>query len=126
MWGTPNVETTEPYCSSGKNIAYTLVQGVGGSGNSYVEDDLGSAELYVYIGDNQAETRPVHFGMINDWRLKRGAKMVVVDPRFTVTASKADKHLAIRPGGDMALSLAIAHHILANDLHDTKFAETGS
>ncbi len=98
MWGTPNVETTEPYCSSGKNIAYTLVQGVGGSGNSYVEDDLGSAELYVYIGDNQAETRPVHFGMINDWRLKRGAKMVVVDPRFTVTASKADKHLAIRPG----------------------------
>ncbi len=123
MWGTPNVETTEPYCSSGKNIAYTLVQGVGGSGNSYVEDDLGAAELYVYIGDNQAETRPVHFGMINDWRLKRGAKMVVVDPRFTVTASKADKHLAIRPGGDMALSLAIAHHILANDLHDAKFCQ---
>ncbi len=121
MWGTPNVETTEPYCSSGKNIAYNLVQGVGGSGNSYVEDDLGAAELYVYIGDNQAETRPVHFGMINDWRLKRGARMIVVDPRFTVTASKADKHLEIRPGGDMALSLAIAHHILSNNLHDAKF-----
>ncbi len=123
MWGTPNVETTEPYCSSGKNIAYGMIQGVGGSGNSYTEGDMGSAELYVYIGDNQAETRPVHFGMINDWRLKHGAKMVVVDPRFTVTASKADRHLAIRPGGDMAFSLALAHHILANDLHDERFCE---
>lgn len=123
MWGTPNVETTEPYCSSGKNIAYSLVQGVGGSGNSYVEDDLGAAELYVYLGDNQAETRPVHFGMINDWRLKRGARMIAIDPRFTVTASKADKYLPIRPGGDMALSLALAHHILANDLHDARFCE---
>ena len=46
------------------------------SGNSYTENDLGSAELYVYIGDNQAETRPVYFGMINDWRIKNGAKMV--------------------------------------------------
>ena len=58
MFGTPNFETTEPYCSSGKNIAYNLVQGIGGSGNSYTESDLGSANLYVYIGDNQAETRP--------------------------------------------------------------------
>ena len=108
MWGTPNVESTEPYCSSGKNIAYALIQGVGGSGNSYTPDDLGAAELYVYVGDNQAETRPVHFGMINDWRLKNGAKLVAVDPRFTVTASKADRHLAIRPGGDLALALALA------------------
>lgn len=123
MWGTPNVETTEPYCSAGKNVAYHLVQGVGGSGNSYVESDLGAAELYVYIGDNQAETRPVHFGMINDWRLKNGAKMVVVDPRFTVTASKADRHLPIRPGGDMAFALAMAWHILRHDLHDAAFCE---
>ena len=122
-WGTPNVETTEPFCSSGKNMAYTMTQGVGGSGNSYTEDDLGAAALYVYIGDNQAETRPVHFGMINDWRLKRGAKMIVVDPRHTVTASKADEHLAIRPGGDMALALALAYHILEAELHDRDFCQ---
>lgn len=123
MWGTPNVETTEPFCSSGKNIAYGLIQGVGGSGNSYTPDDLGAAELYVYVGDNQAETRPVHFGMINDWRLKNGAKLVAVDPRFTVTASKADRHLAIRPGGDLALALALSHHILREGLEDTAFCE---
>jgi anaerobic selenocysteine-containing dehydrogenase/Fe-S-cluster-containing dehydrogenase component len=121
LWGTPNSETTEPFCSSGKNMAYTMIQGVGGSGNTYTEDDLGSAQLYVYIGDNQAETRPVHFGMINDWRLRHGARMVVVDPRETVTASKADWHLPIRPGGDMALALALSFHILENELHDAAF-----
>ena len=53
-----------------------------------------------YLTYNQAEARPVYFGMINDWRITHRAKMVVVDPRFTVTASKADKWLAIRTGTD--------------------------
>ncbi|MCH9673548.1 MAG: molybdopterin-dependent oxidoreductase [Gammaproteobacteria bacterium] len=123
LWGTPNVETTEPFCSSGKNMAYGLVQGVGGSGNSYTPNDLGAAELYVYIGDNQAETRPVHFGMINDWRLRRGARLIAVDPRLTVTASKADWHLPIRPGTDLALALAMAYHIIENRLYDAQFCE---
>lgn len=123
LWGTPNKDGTEPFCASGKNVAFELVQGAIGSGNSYTETDLGAARLYVYIGDNQAETRPVYFGMINDWRLKSGARMVVVDPRLTVTASKADRWLAIRPGTDMALGLALAQHILANDLHDRDFCE---
>ena len=123
LWGTRNIESTEPYCSAGKNLAFRLTQGYGGCGNSYTETDLGSAELYVYIGDNQAETRPVYFGQINDWRIKHGARMVVVDPRFTVTASKADKWLGLRPGADMALGLALAHRILANGLHDQAFCE---
>ena len=112
LWGTPNHETTDPFCASSKNVAFELTQGRVGSGNSYTETDIGSAQLYVYIGDNQAETRPVYFGLVNDWRLQHGAKMVVVDPRLTVTASKADRWLAIRPGTDMALGLALAHHIL--------------
>ncbi len=121
LWGTPNHEGTDPFCASAKNVAYELTQGRIGSGNSYTPDDLGSAKLYLYIGDNQAETRPVYFGMVNDWRLRNGAKMVVVDPRLTVTASKADRWLAIRPGTDMALGLAMCHHILANGLHDARF-----
>jgi anaerobic selenocysteine-containing dehydrogenase/Fe-S-cluster-containing dehydrogenase component len=123
MFGTPNVESTEPFCSSGKNMAYVMTHGFGGSGNSYTEQDMGSAELYVYIGDNQAETRPVHFGMINDWRLRNRATMVVVDPRETVTASKADKHLPIRPGTDLALALALAYHLFEQSLHDQAFCE---
>ncbi len=121
LWGTPNHEGTDPFCASGKNVAYELTQGRVGSGNSYTEADLGSAELYLYIGDNQAETRPVYFGMVNDWRLKRGARMVAVDPRLTATAAKADRWLAIRPGTDMALGLALCRHILAHNLHDARF-----
>jgi anaerobic selenocysteine-containing dehydrogenase/Fe-S-cluster-containing dehydrogenase component len=121
LWGTPNHEGTDPFCASGKNVAYELTQGRVGSGNSYTPGDLGAARLYLYIGDNQAETRPVYFGMVNDWRLKNGAAMVVVDPRLSVTASKADRWLPIRPGTDMALGLALCHHILANALHDRRF-----
>jgi anaerobic selenocysteine-containing dehydrogenase/Fe-S-cluster-containing dehydrogenase component len=123
MWGTPNVEGTDPFCAAGKNLSYQITQGNVGSGNSYTPDDMGSATLYLYLGDNQAETRPVYFGMINDWRIRNKAKMVVVDPRLTVTASKADRWLAIRPGTDMALGLAMIHHILSEGLHDRKFCD---
>lgn len=123
MWGTPNLADTEGFCSNNKNLMFEAVLGAPGSGNSYTEADMGSAELYLYFGDNQAETRPVHFGMINDWRLKNGAGMVVVDPRLTVTASKADDWLAIRSGTDLALALALSHHILENGLEDRDFCE---
>jgi anaerobic selenocysteine-containing dehydrogenase/Fe-S-cluster-containing dehydrogenase component len=124
MWGTPNKDGTDPFCASSKNVAFEITQGRIGAGNSYTPGDLGSAQLYLYIGDNQAETRPVYFGMVNDWRLRNGAKMVVADPRLTATAAKADRWLAIRPGTDMALGLALAQHILARDLHDRKFCES--
>jgi anaerobic selenocysteine-containing dehydrogenase len=61
--------------------------------------------------------------MINNWRLKNKAKMVVIDPRMTVTATKANQWLGIRPGTDLALALALAYHILQQDLHDQSFCE---
>jgi len=123
MWGTPNVEGTDPFCAAAKHAAYELTQGDGTCPNSYTESDLGTARLYVYFGDNQAEARPVYFGMINDWRIRNRARMFVVDPRHTVTASKADRWLPIRSGTDMALALAIAHHILAENLHDQRYCD---
>ena len=123
MWGTPNVETTEPFCSYGKNLAFKLVQGAVGSGNSMTENDIGSAKLYVYFGCNQAETRPVYFGMINDWRVRNQARMIVLDPRFSATAAKADQWLALRTGTDLALVLSLCHEIFAQELHDAAFCD---
>jgi len=123
MFGTPNVEGTDPFCSASKHIAYECTQGDTLPPNSFTERDIGSAKLYVYFGDNQAEARPVYFGMVNDWRVRNRARMIVVDPRFTATASKADRWLPARSGTDMALALAMAHHILAGDLHDKAFCE---
>ena len=123
LWGTANVAATEPYCDLGKGVALNLTQGTGVMANVYTQEDIGSAEAYIYIGDNQAETRPVNFGMVNDWRIRNGASMIVVDPRLTATASKADAWLAIRSGTDMALGLGIIHYLFTNDSHDQAFCE---
>lgn len=124
LWGTPNVLTTEPFCDAGKVVALETTLGSTSLGNVYTEDDIGSAALHVYFGDNQAETRPVNFGLVNHWRLARGARMVVIDPRLTATAAKADAWLAIRPGTDMALGLALIHEIFTAGLHDERFCDT--
>ncbi len=123
LWGTRNVATTEPYCDLGKGVALGLTQGTGIMPNTYTEEDIGSAQAYIYIGDNQAETRPVNFGMLNDWRIKNKAPMIVVDPRLTVTASKADEWLPIRSGTDMALGLGIIHYLFEQNLFDKDFCE---
>ena len=123
LWGTRNVLTTEPYCDLGKGVALNLTQGTGFMCSVFTEDDVGQAGAYVYIGDNQAETRPVNFGMVNDWRIKNGARMIVVDPRLTPTASKADAWLPIRSGTDLALGLGIVHYLFKHELHDDEFCE---
>jgi len=123
LWGTANIATTEPYCDLGKGVALGLTQGTGMMPNTYTEDDIGTAEAFVYIGDNQAETRPVNFGMLNDWRIKHNARMIVVDPRLTATASKADAWLPIRSGTDMALGLGIIHYLFEQNLFDELFCE---
>ena len=91
----------------------------------FIPKMIWAPSLHVYWGDNQAETRPVHFGMINDWRLKKGSRMIVIDPRKTVTASKADWHIPIRPGGDMALALAVIHYIFEKTCMTKCFARRG-
>ncbi len=123
LWGTANTATTEPYCDLGKGVALSLTQGTGMMPNTYTEDDIGTAQAYIYIGDNQAETRPVNFGMLNDWRIKNNARMIVVDPRLTVTASKADAWLPIRSGTDLALGLGIIHYLFTEDLYDYEFCQ---
>jgi anaerobic selenocysteine-containing dehydrogenase/MinD superfamily P-loop ATPase len=123
LWGTANVATTEPYCSLGRSLAMNLTQGTGIMPNTYTEADIGQADAYVYIGDNQAETRPVNFGMVNDWRIKHQATMIVVDPRLTATASKADQWLPIRSGTDMALGLGIIHYLFEKELFNRDFCD---
>lgn len=122
-YGTPNFSGTNPFCATGADLAFEMTQGVsmGNSGNAYTDADLGSSDFYLFIGDNMAETRPVNFGLIQRCRLAQGARMVVVDPRQTVTASKADEWHPIRPGTDMALGLAMIYHVIARGLVSSTF-----
>ena len=50
-----------------------------------------------------------------------GAKMIVVDPRFTRTAAKADEYVRIRSGTDIAFLFGMLHHIFKNGWEDKKY-----
>ncbi|MDM7998694.1 MAG: molybdopterin-dependent oxidoreductase [Dehalococcoidia bacterium] len=71
-------------------------------------------------GYNPAETNYDHMRKIV--RAKRkGAKVIVIDPRFTATAAHADEHIPLRPGTDGALALGMINVILQEGLRDKRF-----
>jgi anaerobic selenocysteine-containing dehydrogenase len=77
----------------------------------------------MYVGSNAAACKPVIFGMVSDEKVKRGAKLIVVDPRMSETASRADVWLPIKPSTDMALALAMMYHIVEKDLQNKEFID---
>jgi anaerobic selenocysteine-containing dehydrogenase len=83
--------------------------------------DLVHSKLIVLWGANPAVTNTHLLPLMNEAQRKRGAKLVVVDPRATGAAKRADVHLAVRPGTDVVLALAIARELHANDLIDRDF-----
>src|SRR6266536_3953533 len=68
--------------------------------NGYV--DIKNTDMMLIMGSNMAEAHPCGFKWPVEARRHRNAKLIVVDPRFTRTASQADLFLQIRPGSDIA------------------------
>src|SRR5258708_13718033 len=64
--------------------------------------DIKNTDLMLIMGGNPAECHPCGFKWPFEAKLKRNAKMIVVDPRFTRTAANADLFLQIRAGTDIA------------------------
>jgi len=80
-------------------------------------------EMVVVWGSNPAESQPLNMmRRIMDAR-EKGARVVVIDPRFTVTASKADQYLGVRPGTDAALALGLMNVLFREGLQDTGFIQ---
>ncbi|HNW58028.1 MAG TPA: molybdopterin-dependent oxidoreductase [Bacteroidales bacterium] len=82
--------------------------------------DISNAELIILWGKNPAETNIQEIIHI-DKALKKGGKLVVIDPRRTPTADKADLLLRPRPGTDAALALAIAGYLVKHGHTDIDF-----
>lgn len=76
--------------------------------------------LNIMWGTNPAESAPFRMRPLLDAK-EKGVRLVVIDPLFTVTASKADEYLGVRPGTDGALALGMMNVILKNKLHDEDF-----
>lgn len=91
----------------------------GACGNPDPEDMVLSRSLFLW-GANPAWTAVAQMSWIDRAR-ENGARLVVVDPVRTATASLADVHVAIRPGTDGALALGMARHLLKENLWDRLF-----
>ena len=97
---------------------YKLSLGADGPPGSY--QDFDHADVFFVIGANMADCHPILFLRMMD-RVKAGAKLIVVDPRRTATADKADLFLQIAPGTDLALLNGLLHLIVENGHTDAEF-----
>ncbi|MER7896491.1 bifunctional nitrate reductase/sulfite reductase flavoprotein subunit alpha [Streptomyces sp. NPDC096046] len=98
--GTNRIESNSRLCMASAGTGYKLSLGADGPPGSY--EDFDRADAFLVIGSNMADCHPVLFLRMME-RVKAGAKLIVVDPRRTATAAKADLFLQVRPGTDLAL-----------------------
>jgi len=116
--GTNNIESNSRLCMASAASGYKLSLGADGPPGSY--QDFDKAELFFVIGANMADCHPILFLRMMD-RVKAGAKLIVVDPRRTGTADKADLFLQVRPGTDLALLNGLLHLLAEQGRIDTAF-----
>lgn len=119
-YGTPNIGTESSTC------AYSLMmacQSVFGKGVLMPMPDMGRCKALVVWGVNSLYSNSVGpgGGFIN--AVKRGIKLIVVDPRCTPTTEHADIHLRPMPGTDGALALGIARVLITEDLYNKEYVE---
>ncbi|WP_060906195.1 molybdopterin-dependent oxidoreductase, partial [Streptomyces scabiei] len=115
---TNQIESNSRLCMASAGTGYKLSLGADGPPGSY--EDLDRADVFLVIGSNMADCHPILFLRMMD-RVKAGAKLIVVDPRRTATAEKADLFLRIRPGTDLALLNGLLHLLHANGHTDPGF-----
>jgi formate dehydrogenase major subunit len=77
--------------------------------------DIKNANVVVVMGGNAAEAHPCGFKWVIEAKIENGAKLVVIDPRFTRTASVADVYAPIRPGADIAFLSGVIRYLLEKD-----------
>ncbi len=77
--------------------------------------DIKNTDLVVVMGGNAAEAHPCGFKWVTEAKAHRGARLIVVDPRFTRTASVADSYAPIRPGTDIVFLMALIRWCIEND-----------
>ncbi len=102
----------------------TTVSGYALTIGGYGQADLENANYIIMAGANRAEAIITPDTMDLFKRTKgRGAKLIVIDPRFTNTAAHADKWLPIQVGTDLAFVLALTYVVLSEKLYNKKFIE---
>ncbi|MGX1478066.1 UNVERIFIED_CONTAM: sulfite reductase (NADPH) flavoprotein alpha-component [Streptomyces canus] len=117
--GTNQIESNSRLCMASAGTGYKLSLGADGPPGSY--QDFEKADLFFVIGSNMADCHPILFLRMMERVKSAGAKVIVVDPRRTATAAKADLFLQIKPGADLALLNGLLHLLHADGRIDPAF-----
>lgn len=123
-FGNNNVDTCARVCHS--PTGYGLGQTYGTSAGTQTFKSVEQADVIMVIGANPTDAHPV-FGSRLKKRLRQGARLIVVDPRRIDLAQgphvRADYHLQLRPGTNVALINAMAHVIVTENLINQPFID---
>ena len=114
-FGSPNFISVEGICYRMRIRARQITFG------KYPVEEM-NTKLYVLWGHNPEQSDfPLQLAL--EENLAKGSRLVVIDPKKIPLAKKAEMHLAIRPGTDGALALALMHVIIKENLYDRDFVE---
>ena len=120
-FGTNNVDHCTRLCHASSVAA--LLEGIGSGAVSNQVEDAAHAEVIVVIGANPTGNHPVAATFIKN-AARKGATLIVMDPRRTELARHADRFLQFRADTDVALLNAMIHTIIDEDLVDEQFIAT--
>ena len=126
-FGTPNANITLDLCGWGRGFATRYTYGVGsvGTGSGGAMPDIANSGVMILWGYNPSFTRLTHATAVVA-ALKRGMRLIVVDPRHVGLAGKADVWLRVRPGTDGALALGLANLMIERGWYDRDFIRNWS
>lgn len=115
-FGSPNYGTQRSLCFNAMVTAFSLTYGVEEPSRDYT-----NVQYILLVGRNLMEAISTSETRQLTAAVARGAKLIVLDPRFTKTAAKATEWIPIRPGADLAFLLAMTHVIITEKLGDCDF-----
>ncbi|MBI5846524.1 MAG: molybdopterin-dependent oxidoreductase [Nitrospirae bacterium] len=116
--GSPNYFNHHATCS---NSVHNAHMSIAGHARNSVDYDYENCKYMVLFGRNIYESiKTTEAKTVMDMQ-EAGGKMVCVDVRWNYTAAKSDKFFIIRPGTDYALTLALIHQIIKDNLYDPDF-----
>lgn len=117
--GSPNYFSNDSMCFNGRWIGYSVVHG------AWSVPDYEHTHLVLLWGANPPHAHPNMTQMIMRAR-RRGAKLVVLDPRLSAVARQADLHAPVRPGTDGALVWGLIRALLERGAYDRELVENHS
>ena len=118
FWGSNNIDHQARICHSTTVAGVANTWGYGAMTNSY--NDMHNCKAMLFVGSNAAEAHPVAMQHVLRGK-ENGAKMIVVDPRFSRTAAHADQYIRIRPGTDVSFTWGLLWHIFENGWEDKEY-----